>query len=312
MTAGDEGPATRWPPGGDEDGSAAGPQAAPGDGGPTAGEPPPTRLPPADPRDAPDRDAAAPPNVVRLRPAEVHNAPPGRRGPARDAAARHAAGAPAPTFDFATGKERAAPGSAPDAPGRGPGAAPGDGVRGGPPRARHLPPGRSSPSPSKPPDQPFPDRAPKPRRHQPHPDRAPTPPDQPLLDRAPTSPRRGAADPVDAQGAPPTDALPAGAAPAARTVALRSRAPRRPERRAPGAPRRLGVPVLTPIRADAGGRPVVVDGDPVDAVRESWLIEDRWWTDRPLRRRYWEVVTAGGRDLIVFRDLVDARWYRQR
>jgi hypothetical protein len=42
-------------------------------------------------------------------------------------------------------------------------------------------------------------------------------------------------------------------------------------------------------------------------------VEDRWWTDRPLRRRYWEVVTAGGRNVVVFRDLV-ARggWYRQR
>lgn len=55
-----------------------------------------------------------------------------------------------------------------------------------------------------------------------------------------------------------------------------------------------------------------IEGDAVDAVRESWLIEDRWWTDRPLRRRYWEVVTMSGRDSIVFRDLVDGRWYRQR
>ena len=34
-------------------------------------------------------------------------------------------------------------------------------------------------------------------------------------------------------------------------------------------------------------------------VRESWLLEDRWWTPRPLRRRYWEVVTDSGRDLVV-------------
>ena len=32
----------------------------------------------------------------------------------------------------------------------------------------------------------------------------------------------------------------------------------------------------------------------------------------PLRRRYWEVVTAGGRDLVVFRDLEGGRWYAQR
>jgi hypothetical protein len=47
-------------------------------------------------------------------------------------------------------------------------------------------------------------------------------------------------------------------------------------------------------------------------VRESWLIEDRWWTERPLRRRYWEVVTVDGRDEIVFEDLQSERWWRQR
>ena len=48
----------------------------------------------------------------------------------------------------------------------------------------------------------------------------------------------------------------------------------------------------------------------VDAVRESWLVEDRWWTERPLRRRYWEVVTTGGRNVVVFRDLVGGRLVR--
>jgi hypothetical protein len=47
-------------------------------------------------------------------------------------------------------------------------------------------------------------------------------------------------------------------------------------------------------------------------VRESWLVEDRWWTPVPVRRRYWEVVTTCGRDLVVFRDLVEGEWYRQR
>jgi CO dehydrogenase/acetyl-CoA synthase delta subunit len=65
------------------------------------------------------------------------------------------------------------------------------------------------------------------------------------------------------------------------------------------------------VRADAG-RPVAVDGRTVESVRESWLVEDRWWTDAPLRRRYWEVVTTCGRDLVVFRDLVRGAWYAQR
>ena len=76
--------------------------------------------------------------------------------------------------------------------------------------------------------------------------------------------------------------------------------------------RRLSLPQETVVLAGRGGRPLVVDRHEVVSVRESWLIEDRWWTDRPLRRRYWEVVTIDGRDLVVFRDLEEGRWYRQR
>lgn len=77
-------------------------------------------------------------------------------------------------------------------------------------------------------------------------------------------------------------------------------------------PRQLALPRRARVRAAAGGRPVAVDGRRVEAVRESWLVEDRWWTERSLRRRYWEVVTACGRDVIVFHDLVGGGWFTQR
>jgi hypothetical protein len=76
--------------------------------------------------------------------------------------------------------------------------------------------------------------------------------------------------------------------------------------------RRLAEPRPVRVRADPTGRPENVGGRTVESVRESWLVEDRWWTDVPLRRRYWEVVTACGRDLVVFRDLERGRWYAQR
>jgi CO dehydrogenase/acetyl-CoA synthase delta subunit len=78
-------------------------------------------------------------------------------------------------------------------------------------------------------------------------------------------------------------------------------------------PRRIAEPRRAAVQADAAGMPRVVDGRTVDAVRESWLVEDRWWTGRPLRRRYWEVVTVCGRNVVVFHDLVEPErgWYRQ-
>jgi hypothetical protein len=77
-------------------------------------------------------------------------------------------------------------------------------------------------------------------------------------------------------------------------------------------PKRLSVPRRARVDAGPGGRPLAVDGRAVEAVRESWLVEDRWWTDAPLRRRYWEVVTADGRNVVVFRELGGGSWYRQR
>lgn len=79
-----------------------------------------------------------------------------------------------------------------------------------------------------------------------------------------------------------------------------------------GGPKRLNEPRRVRVEWGTGGRPTVVDGRQVDAVRESWLVEDRWWTDAPLRRRYWEVVTVDGRNTVVFRELGDGTWYRQR
>ena len=78
------------------------------------------------------------------------------------------------------------------------------------------------------------------------------------------------------------------------------------------APRRLYAPRPAAVRVGPDRAPAAVDGVAVEAVREEWLVEDRWWTDRPLRRRYWEVVTTCGRDEVVFHDLVSGRWWRQR
>jgi hypothetical protein len=76
--------------------------------------------------------------------------------------------------------------------------------------------------------------------------------------------------------------------------------------------KRLAKPREARVREGAQGRPAVVDGREVEAVRESWLVEDRWWTPAPVRRRYWEVVTTCGRNLVVYRDLVEGGWFTQR
>jgi hypothetical protein len=76
--------------------------------------------------------------------------------------------------------------------------------------------------------------------------------------------------------------------------------------------RRLGEPRAVEVVAGAGGRPDHVDGREVDSVRESWLVEDRWWTMQPIRRRYWELVTTCGRNVVVFHELEEEGWFLQR
>ena len=83
--------------------------------------------------------------------------------------------------------------------------------------------------------------------------------------------------------------------------------------RAVGRTHRIAQPRPARVDADpADGRPRTVDDRTVDAVRESWLVEDRWWGGRPVRRRYWEVVTTCGRNLVTFHDLRTGGWFVQR
>jgi len=73
----------------------------------------------------------------------------------------------------------------------------------------------------------------------------------------------------------------------------------------PYAPREVAVGTVA-------GRPRVVAGRAVESLREQWLVEDRWWSGAPLRRHYLELVLAGGRCTVVYRDLETGRWYEQR
>jgi CO dehydrogenase/acetyl-CoA synthase delta subunit len=66
---------------------------------------------------------------------------------------------------------------------------------------------------------------------------------------------------------------------------------------------------LDPARPE--GMPAAVNGEAVESLRESWLVEDRWWTPEPLRRRYWELVGKQGRNMVVFHDLCSGRWFVQ-
>jgi hypothetical protein len=74
----------------------------------------------------------------------------------------------------------------------------------------------------------------------------------------------------------------------------------------------IGAPRPARVRfGEREGRPLMVDGEAVESLRESWLVEDRWWSAQPLRRRYWELVGTRGRNVVVFHDLTAGSWFVQ-
>jgi hypothetical protein len=85
-----------------------------------------------------------------------------------------------------------------------------------------------------------------------------------------------------------------------------SRAPR-PSRSA-----RLNEPRPALVEAGFDGLPERVNRLGVAAVREEWRVVDRWWTEEPVSRRYFDVVLESGELAVVFRDEEGGGWFEQR
>ena len=84
--------------------------------------------------------------------------------------------------------------------------------------------------------------------------------------------------------------------------------------RAPSAarPARLNGPRPALVEAGFDGTPREINRQPVMLVREEWRVVDRWWTDEPVSRRYFDVVLEGGEHSVVFHDLEHGGWFTQR
>jgi hypothetical protein len=77
-------------------------------------------------------------------------------------------------------------------------------------------------------------------------------------------------------------------------------------------PRQISTPKAIRVQVDSRGKPISVGGVRVETVRRDWMHRFAWWTDKPLRRRYYEVITVTGRRVVVFRDMLTDRWYSQQ
>lgn len=77
--------------------------------------------------------------------------------------------------------------------------------------------------------------------------------------------------------------------------------------------RALGAPRAVGVTSAADGTPleVVIDGvrRGVMNVRDGWVVQDLWWTDRAVDRHYFELVLDSGRLVVVYRETAGAAWF---
>jgi hypothetical protein len=57
---------------------------------------------------------------------------------------------------------------------------------------------------------------------------------------------------------------------------------------------------------------VQVNRQTVALVREEWRVVDRWWTEEPVSRRYFDLVLESGENAVVFHDAEHGSWFSQR
>lgn len=66
------------------------------------------------------------------------------------------------------------------------------------------------------------------------------------------------------------------------------------------------------VETHLDGAPRSVNRQQVALLREEWRVVDRWWTEAPVDRRYFDVVLASGENAVVFRDQQTQSWFSQR
>jgi hypothetical protein len=75
---------------------------------------------------------------------------------------------------------------------------------------------------------------------------------------------------------------------------------------------RLNAPRPALVDTHLDGAPWQVNRQPVALVREEWRVVDRWWTEEPISRRYFDLVLESGENAVVFRDEERGGWFSQR
>jgi hypothetical protein len=69
------------------------------------------------------------------------------------------------------------------------------------------------------------------------------------------------------------------------------------------------------VEESASGEPAAVKiprRQAVIAIEDCWRIDDEWWRQEPVSRLYYAVLFATGRRLVLYKDLNNGQWFKQK
>ncbi len=87
-----------------------------------------------------------------------------------------------------------------------------------------------------------------------------------------------------------------------------------------GAERPISI-TLPPVRSSRAarsrrlaqeGRSMAMASLAVTSINDLWQVDDEWWREHPISRRYYQVTTQDERRLTIFRDQLNGSWYWQK
>ena len=90
--------------------------------------------------------------------------------------------------------------------------------------------------------------------------------------------------------------------------------------------RSLNLPVPIEVVENGSERPVSVTLPParsrrltqegrsltIASINDLWQVDDEWWRERPISRRYYQITTQDDRRLTIFRDQLNGNWCWQK
>jgi hypothetical protein len=78
--------------------------------------------------------------------------------------------------------------------------------------------------------------------------------------------------------------------------------------------KQINLPTFVHIAQDSKGKLSALKlnkWEKIIRIADQWRIDDEWWRREPISRMYYKVDLESGRRVVIFRDLLDKKWYKQ-